>query len=114
MRVRPYGDTSKRCSNRRIIGKELVSHHLKLFIATNLEIWSSNSNDSAVSDVGESFNDQPCTSHLSQPVIISSFCPVFMILVVGDGENAYFMTNNEDHEYWTKGTYDQPCTSHLS
>ena len=69
----------------------LVSHHLKLLVATNAKEGSPNTNDGAISDVGKALNNEPGTSHLSQPVIIRSLSPVLGIITVGNGEDTNLM-----------------------
>lgn len=90
--VRPDRNAAQGSSDGGIIDKELISHHFKLLVSTNTEERSSDTNNRSVSDVGESLNNETISSHLSQPVIISSFSPVFRVITVGDREDSNLMT----------------------
>uniref|UniRef100_A0A224Y3V7 Putative secreted protein n=1 Tax=Panstrongylus lignarius TaxID=156445 RepID=A0A224Y3V7_9HEMI len=68
--VRPDWYSTKWCSDGSIIYKILISHHFKLFITANSKIWSSYTNYRTISNICKSFNDQPATGHLCQPIII--------------------------------------------
>ncbi len=87
-RVWPDGNAAKRGSDGRIVDEELISHHVELLVATNTQIRSSNTNNRAVGDVGESFNDQSVSSHFSQPIIIRTISPVFRTVLASDGERS--------------------------
>lgn len=82
-RVRPDGDAAKRCRNGRIVNKELVSHHVELLVSTNAKVRSANSNNRAIGDIGETFNDQAVAGHLSEPVVIGTISPVFSVVFAG-------------------------------
>ena len=90
--VGPLRYSGQRSSDGGIVDKELVSHHLKLLVATNSEEGSSDSSNGAVSDVGESLDDQPGPGHLSQPVIVASLGPVVGVILVSHGEDSNLVT----------------------
>ena len=89
--VRPNRNTAQRSGDGGIVDKELISHHFELFVSTNSEERSTNTNDRAIGDVGKSFNNKPVSSHFSQPIIIGTIGPVFRIVSVGNGEDSDFM-----------------------
>ena len=90
--VWPERNSAKWSGDGGIVSKELVSHHVELFISSNTEIRSPDSDHSTISNVGKPLDDQSVPGHLSQPVVIATISPVLGILVIGDGENSNFMT----------------------
>lgn len=63
--VRPDGNTSQGSGDRGIVHKELIGHHFELFVSTDAQVRSPHSDDGAVADVGEPFDDESGTGHLS-------------------------------------------------
>ena len=90
--VGPDGNTTEWCSDGCIVDKELICHHFKLLVASYSQVWGTDSNDGTIGDVSKPLNDQPSSGHLSQPVIICSFSPVFRIILVGNREDSNFVT----------------------
>lgn len=62
-RVRPDGHAAEGRGDRSIVHEELVAHHFKLLVAANAEVRRSDSYNCSISDVSESLDDQPGTSH---------------------------------------------------
>lgn len=90
--IRPNWHSSQRCRDRCVINEELIGHHFELFIATDTQIWSTNADDAAVSNVGKAFDNQTGASHLCQPVVVGSLRPVFRVVFVGQREDGDFMS----------------------
>lgn len=63
--VGPDGYTAERGGDGGVVDKELVSHHLKLFVTSYTQEGSTETNDRAISNIRESLNDKPSTRHLS-------------------------------------------------
>merc|ERR1711911_475801 len=94
---------------------QLVCHHLKLFVASNLSksVWTPrywigtnlhlevggphphHAARPVPGDVGEPLNDESGARHLPQPVIVTAFRPVLVILAVCDGEHANLVAFSE-------------------
>ena len=91
--VRPDGNAAQRSSDGGIVNKELISHHFKLFVTAHTEIRSTDTDHRSVSDVGESFDDEPVSCHFCQPVIVGSLCPVVWVIAIGDGEDTNLMAS---------------------
>jgi len=89
--VGPDGDPGEGGGDGGVVDEELVSHHLKLFVTTNSEVGSTDTNDRAVSDVGEPLDDETRASHLSQPVVIAPISPVVGLVLVGHGEHGHLV-----------------------
>ena len=89
--VGPDGDPGEGGGDGGVVDEELVSHHLKLFVTTNSEVGSTDTNNRAVSDVGEPLDDETRASHLSQPVVIAPICPVVGLVLVGHGEHGHLV-----------------------
>ena len=89
--VGPDGDPGEGGGDGGVVDEELVSHHLKLFVTTYSEVGSTDTNNRAVSDVGEPLDDETRASHLSQPVVIAPICPVVGLVLVGHGEHGHLV-----------------------
>lgn len=90
--VGPDGNTAERCSDGRIVNKELVSHHVELLVAADTQVRSSHTDDGAVGDVGETLDDQSVAGHLSQPIIVATFGPVLGTVLASNGERGDLVT----------------------
>lgn len=80
--VRPDGHASQGRGDGRIVHEELIGHHLELFVTADSEIRSAHTDDGTIGDVGETLDDQPSTSHLSQPIVVCSLAPVLRIFLM--------------------------------
>uniref|UniRef100_A0A2M4DFU3 Putative secreted protein n=1 Tax=Anopheles darlingi TaxID=43151 RepID=A0A2M4DFU3_ANODA len=81
-RVRPDWHTAQRGSDRGIIHEELISHHLKLLVATDTQVRRTHANDRTIGNVSEPLDNQTGTGHLRQPIIVRSLRPVIGIILV--------------------------------
>lgn len=81
-RVWPNWHTSQRRSDGGVIYEELIGHHLELLVTTDSKVRGPHTNDGAIGDVGETFDDQPGTSHLCQPVVVRTLAPILWIFLV--------------------------------
>lgn len=61
----PDWDTSQGSGDGGIVYEELISHHFELLVATDAQVRGSHSDDGTITDVGEPFDDESGTSHLS-------------------------------------------------
>ena len=57
--VRPDGDPFERSDDGGVVHKELVGHHLELFVATDSEVRSPHTNNGPIADVGKPFDYEP-------------------------------------------------------
>lgn len=85
-RVRPDWHASQRCGDGGVVHKELIGHHLELFVTTDSEVRGPHADDRAIGDVGETLDDQPGAGHLRQPVVVRSLAPILRILLVRQRE----------------------------
>jgi len=92
--VRPNWYSAKGSGDGGIVNEELISHHFKLFVASDTEERSTNTDDGTIRNVSKPFDNQSVTSHFSQPVIVSSLSPVLWVVSVGDGKDTNFMTTS--------------------
>lgn len=90
--VRPDGDAAEGGGDGGVVNEELIGHHFVLFVATDAEGRSTDTDDGAVGDVGETLDDDTVTGHLGQPVVVGAFAPVGLVLVVTDGEGGDLVT----------------------
>lgn len=89
--VWPDGHTSQRGGNRGIVHEELICHHLELLVATHTQVGSTHANDGAISDVGETFDNQTGASHLGEPVVVAAAAPVVGVILVRQREHRDLM-----------------------
>ena len=90
--VRPDGHTAERSSDGSVVDEELIGHHVELFVTADAQVRSAHADDGAVGDVGETFDDQTVSGHLSQPVVVGAVGPVLGAVLVGDGEGGDLVT----------------------
>lgn len=90
--VRPDGHAAQRCCDGGVVNEKLVSHHFVLFVSTDAEGWGADTDDGAVGDVSETFDDDTATGHLGQPIVVGTFAPVGLVVIAGDGESGDFVT----------------------
>lgn len=93
-RVGPDWDPSQRGSDRCVVDKELIGHHLELLVATNPQVRSPDPNYRSVGDVGESLNNETRTCHFGQPIVVGSLRPVLRVVFVCEGEDGDLMTSS--------------------
>lgn len=82
--VWPDGHAAQRCRYRGIVHEELVCHHFVLFVSTDAETRSADTDDRAVGDVGEALDDDTVTGHLSQPIFVRTIAPVGLVITASD------------------------------
>jgi len=63
----------------------LVGHHLELDVAAHPEVGRPHSDDGAVGDVGEAFDNEPGAGHLAQPVVVAPVRPVLRAVLHKEG-----------------------------
>lgn len=90
-RVRPNWHTSQRRRNGGIVHKELVGHHFELLVTADPKVRCPYADDGAIGDVGKTFDNQPGTGHLCQPVIVRTLAPILRILLVCQREHRDLM-----------------------
>lgn len=85
--VGPDWHAAQRSGDGCVVNEKLIGHHLELFIAANTQIWSTNADDAAVSNVGKALDNQTGASHLRQPIVVRSLRPIFWLVLVGERED---------------------------
>lgn len=70
------------CGDGGIVQERLFFHHSELVVATDAQVWSTDTNNGIVGDVGVFFDDDSHTGHFLGPVVNGGIRPETLIVVV--------------------------------
>ena len=89
--VRPDGHPAKGGGQGGVVDEALIGHHLKLLVATSSKERSSHPEDRGQAQIGKFLDHQPSASHLLQPDVVPTLCPVLVVRLVADREHRHLV-----------------------